>query len=442
MLPETKYAKSGETSIAYQVIGEGPIDLLYVMGWVSNVEYAWEEPSVSRFLMRLASFSRLILFDKRGTGLSDKVSQLPTLEQRMDDVRSVMDAAGSERAALFGISEGGPMCTLFAATYPERTTALIMYGSYAKRTWDPDYPWAPTPEQRQIFFDSIKRDWGGVVDLAILAPSAAHDERFKHWWATYLRRSASPADALALAKMNTNIDIRDILRTIHVPTLLIHRRGDMDIDVGGSRYMAGQIPDAKFVELAGDDHLPWVGDQDAILNEIEIFLTGELKQPDNERILATVLFTDIVNSTKHISELGDTSWRYMLQSYQSSVRKELERFRGKEIDSAGDSFLTLFDGPARAIGCAFAIINSMQGLGIQLRAGVHTGECEVIEKKVGGIAVHMGARVMAEAGPGEVFVSGTVKDLVSGSGLHFIHQGKFLLKGIPGETELYSVDQH
>ncbi len=441
MIPQTKYAKSGETSIAYQVIGEGPIDLLYVMGWVSNVEYAWEEPSVSRFLMRLASFSRLILFDKRGTGLSDKVSQLPTLEQRMDDVRSVMDATGSERAALFGISEGGPMCTLFAATYPERTSALIMYGSYAKRTWDPDYPWAPTPEERQIFFDSISKDWGGIVDLEILSPSTIHDERFRRWWATYLRRSASPADALALARMNTYIDIRDILPAIHVPTLLIHRRGDRHIRVENSRYMAEQIKGSKFVELAGDDHLPWVGDQDGILNEIEIFLTGELKQSDNERILATVLFTDIVNSTRLISELGDTQWGYMLKSYQNVVRKELDRFKGKEVDTAGDSFFALFDGPARAIRCAIAIINEMQGLGIKLRAGVHTGECEVIEKKVGGIAVHMGARVMAEAGPGEVFVSGTVKDLVSGSGIHFIKQGKFLLKGIPGDTELYSVTQ-
>ena len=441
MLPETKYAKSGETSIAYQVIGEGPIDLLYVMGWVSNVEYAWEEPTVSRFLLRLASFSRLILFDKRGTGLSDKVSELPTLEQRMDDVRSVTDAAASERAALFGISEGGPMCALFAATYPERTTALIMYGSYAKRAWAPEYPWAPTPEERQIFFDSIKKDWGGIVDLKILAPGAVHDERFRQWWATYLRRSASPADALALAKMNTNIDIRDILPAIHVPTLILHRRGDLDIDVEGSRYMASQIEGSKFIELAGDDHLPWVGDQDKILDEIEIFLTGELKQSDNERILATVLFIDIVNSTNLISELGDTQWRYLLQSFQNTVRKELDRFRGREIDTAGDGFLSIFDGPARAIRCAVTIINSMNGLGIQVRAGVHTGECEMIENKVGGIAVHTGARVMGHARAGEVFVSATVKDLVSGSGIHFKNEGKFILKGIPGEIELYSVSQ-
>jgi class 3 adenylate cyclase len=314
-----------------------------------------------------------------------------------------------------------------------------MYGSYAKRAWAPEYPWAPTPEERIVFFESIKKDWGGVVDLEILAPSAIHDERFKHWWATYLRRSASPADALALAKMNTNIDIRDILSAIHVPTLILHRRGDLDIDVEGSRYMASRIEGAKFIELAGDDHLPWVGDQDKILDEIEIFLTGELKQPDNERILATVLFIDIVNSTELISEMGDTQWKYLLQSFQNTVRKELDRFRGREIDTAGDGFLSIFDGPARAIRCAVAIIINMNDMGLQLRAGVHTGECEMIENRVGGIAVHTGARVMGHARPGEVFVSGTVKDLVSGSGIHFRNEGKFILKGIPGESELYSV---
>jgi class 3 adenylate cyclase len=441
MIPETKYARSGETSIAYQVVGSGALDLIYVMGWVSNVEYTWEEPSVSRFLMRLASFSRLILFDKRGTGLSDKVSQLPTLEQRMDDVRSVMDAVGSKRAALLGISEGGPMCALFAATYPERTSALIMYGSYAKRIWAPDYPWAPTPEERQIFFDKVKEGWGGIVDLETLAPGVFHDERFRQWWATYLRRGASPADALALAKMNTDIDIRDILPAIHVPTLVLHRKGDLDVNMEGSRYMANQIPGAKFIELTGNDHLPWVGDQDKILNEVEIFLTGELKQSDNERILATVLFTDIVGSTKIASELGDKQWRDQLQRHQNSIRKELGRFRGREIATTGDGFLALFDGPARAIRCAQAIMNEVRSLGIEIRAGIHTGECELMEKNVGGIAVHLGARVMAQAGPGEVFVSGTVRDLVAGSGIQFVNRGKHILKGIPGEWELYSVVQ-
>ncbi|HEY3040185.1 MAG TPA: alpha/beta fold hydrolase, partial [Pyrinomonadaceae bacterium] len=289
--PETHYAKSGDVNIAYQVVGNGPVDLVYVMGWVTNLDYFWEEPSYARFLNRLASFSRLILFDKRGTGLSDRVheSELPTLEQRMDDVRAVMDAVGSERAALLGVSEGGPMAALFAATYPERTSALVMYGSYAKRVWDPAYPWAPTPEERQKFLDLIQQDWGGVVDAAIMAPTRARDERFKEWWATHLRRSASPGAALALAKMNTQIDITNILPTIRVPTLIVHRTGDLDANVGGARYMARQIPGAKYVELPGDDHLPFVGNQEAILDEIEKLLDGIRHVPVFDRVLATVL---------------------------------------------------------------------------------------------------------------------------------------------------------
>ncbi len=306
MRPQTKYAKSGNVNIAYQVVGTGTFDLVYVMGWVSNLDYFWAEPSVARFFDRLASFSRLILLDKRGTGLSDRVpeSELPTLEQRMDDVRAVMDAVGSERAALFGVSEGGPMCALFAATYPARTISLLMYGSYAKRIWASDYPWAPTPVQRQKFYDAIAQGWGGVVDLATLAPSAMQDERFKQWWASYLRLSASPGAALALARMNTQVDIRHVLPAIRVPTLILHRTGDLDIDVGGSRYMAGQIPGAKYVELPGNDHLPWVGDQDMILDEVEEFLTGVRRGPEPDRVLATVLFADIVRSTERVAEMG------------------------------------------------------------------------------------------------------------------------------------------
>jgi class 3 adenylate cyclase len=439
MTPETRYAKSGDVSIAYQVLGSGSLDLIYVMGWVSNIEYYWQEPSVDRFLRRLSSFSRLIIFDKRGTGLSDKLVSLPTLEQRMDDVRAVMDSVGSEKAALFGVSEGGPMSALFAATYPERTKALIMCGSYAKRLWSVDYPWAPTPEQRQVFYDAIKNGWGGVVDLDVLAPSAMNDERFKQWWAAYLRHSASPADALALAKMNTEIDIRHILPAIHVPTLIMHRTGDRDISVDGSRYLAQQIPNAKLVELAGNDHLLWVGDTEKLLNEIEIFLTGELHSVEPDRILATCLFTDIVGSTEAAQSLGDERWRDLLQSHNEMVRNQLLRFKGREIKTTGDGFLATFDGPARAVRCACAIRDEVRHFGLEIRAGLHTGECEIIDEDISGIAVHIAARIMAKAMPGQTLCSGTVKDLVAGSGLQFEKKGLFSLKGIPGDWEIYSV---
>ncbi|TMC49440.1 MAG: adenylate/guanylate cyclase domain-containing protein [Chloroflexi bacterium] len=439
--PQTRYARSGEVNIAYQVLGEGPLDLVYVMGWVTNLDLTWQEPSYARFLRRLASFSRLILFDKRGTGLSDRVSitELPTLEQRMDDVRAVMDAVGSERAALMGVSEGGPMSVLFAATYPERTSALVMYGSYAKRVWDPDYPWAPAPEQRQKFFELIEHSWGGVVDVAVMAPSAAADPRFAEWWGTYLRASTSPASALAFARMNTAIDVRAVLPAITSPTLILHRRGDLDMDVGGSRWMATQIPGARYVELAGDDHLPWVGDADAILDEVEEFLTGVRRGPGPDRVLATILFTDIVDSTRRATELGDAAWRDLMELHHRVVRKELERFRGRELDNAGDGFCAAFDGPARAIRCAASIRGGVQRLGLEVRAGIHTGECEILGDKLTGVAVHTAARVAASAGPGSVLVSGTVRDLVAGSGIEFNELGVRTLKGLPGSWQLFEV---
>jgi len=439
MLPETKYAKSDDINIAYQVIGDGPIDLVYVPGWVSNIEYAWEEPTLYRFLMKFASFSRLILFDKRGTGLSDKVSGLPTLEQRMDDVRAVMDAVGSRKAALFGVSEGGPLCTLFAATYPERTTALIIYGSYAKRLWDPEYPWAPTEEQRQTFFDEIKKNWGGAVGLEARAPSLKYDERFKQWWAAYLRRSASPGDALALTSMNAEIDVRHILPAIHVPSLILHRKGDLVTKIEEGRYIASKIPNAKLVEFEGIDHLPWVGDFDELIDEMEVFLTGKHTEIEHDRILATVLFTDIVGSTERALELGDKRWKDLISAHHSIVRKEIGLFRGREIDTAGDGFFAVFDGPARAVRCACAIRDSIRQIGMEIRSGVHTGECEIMGSNIGGIAVHIGARVISKAQEGEVLVSSTVKDLVAGSGLVFESRGKHSLKGIPGEWELFSV---
>jgi pimeloyl-ACP methyl ester carboxylesterase len=438
--PKTEYARSGHVHIAYQVVGQAPLDLVYVPGWVSHVELAWEEPTLARFLRRLASFSRLIVFDKRGTGLSDRVQddKLPTLEERMDDLRAVMDAVGSERAAVFGVSEGGNLCALFAATYPERTTALIMFGTFAKRIWSPDYPWAPTPEKRQREYELIEREWGNLMDLAHYVPSKVGDEAFARRLATYLRRAASPGAAVALLRMNTQIDVRHVLPTIHVPTLVIHRTGDRDVNVEEGRWLAARIQGARFVELPGADHFPWVGDQDAILDEIQEFLTGVRPSPEFDRALATVLFTDIVGSTDLAFRLGDRAWQDLLEQHHVLVRRELARFRGREVDTAGDGFLATFDGPARAIRCACSVRDAVRQLGIEIRAGLHTGEIELGGDKIGGIAVHIGARVAAVARASEVLVSSTVKDLVAGSGIRFADRGIHVLKGIPGEWHLFA----
>jgi len=440
MQAETKYARSGDIHIAYQALGRGPLDLVYVPGWVSHVELAWEEPTLARFLRRFASFSRLITFDKRGTGLSDRVpnDQLPTLEERMDDLRVVMDAVGSERAALLGVSEGGNLCALFAATYPERTTALVMCGTFAKRIWSPDYPWAPTPEKREQDYALVEREWGGLMDLAHYVPSKIDDEAFARRLATYMRRAASPGAAVALLRMNTQIDIRAILPTISVPTLVIHRTGDLDVNVEEGRWLAEQIAGARFVELSGDDHLPWVGDQDAILDEIQEFLTGVRPILESDRVLSTLLFTDIVSSTELADRLGDRAWIELLERHHAMVRSELTRFRGREVDTAGDGFFATFDGPARAIRCALNIVEAGHQLGIKIRAGLHTGEIEVTGPKIGGIALHIGSRVAAIAKPGEVLVSSTVKDLVAGSRIRFVDRGTHVLKGVPGEWHLFA----
>ena len=440
MPPPTRYTRSGNVHIAYQVVGEGPLDLVFVPGWVSHVELAWEEPTLASFLERLASFSRLIVFDKRGTGLSDRVpdAQLPTHEERMDDIRAVMDAAGSERAAVFGFSEGGNLAALFAATYPQRTTALITCGSFAKRIWAPDYPWAPTPEEREREYELVAREWGGAMDLASYVPSKADDEAFMRRLATYFRRSASPGAAVALMRMNTQIDIRAVLPAIRVPTLVLQRIGDLDTNVEEGRFLARHIPGARLVELPGADHLAWVGDQDAILDEIQEFLTGVRPASDIDRVLATVLFTDIVGSTETAARLGDRAWRTLLDRHHSVVRKELARFRGREINATGDGFLATFDGPARAIRCAFAIREGARELGLPTRTGLHTGEIEQSAGEIGGIAVHIGARVAAAAGADETLVSSTVKDLVVGSGIAFTDRGAHTLKGVPGEWRLYA----
>jgi class 3 adenylate cyclase len=448
MQPTTRYARSGDVSIAYQVVGEGPLDLVYVPGWVSHLDLNWEQPSYARFLERLASFSRLILFDKRGTGLSDRVSveSLPTLEERMDDVRAVMDAAGSERAALLGASEGGPMCALFAATYPERVRSLVMYGSYARGLPEGDYPWAATrwttsPDDLEATLELLGETWGEPEELlGFWGPSIAEQEHYRQWWARYLRMSASPAAAAALTLMNHHVDIRPVLPTIRVPTLVLHRAEDSLNLAAGSRYMADRIPGARYVELAGEDHLWFFGDQDALLDEIEQFLTGTRQVRAPDRVLATVMFTDIVGSTERAAELGDERWRELLGSYEALVRAELERFRGREIKMLGDGVLATFDGPARAIRCARTISEKVRALGIEIRAGLHTGECEMRNGDVGGIAVHTGARVSATAASGEVLVSNTVKDLVAGSGIEFQDRGLHQLKGVPGEWRLFAVE--
>ena len=407
MPPETHYARSGDLNIAYQVVGDGPRDLVYVPGWVSNIEMMWEEPAMAHFLDRLASFSRLVLFDKRGTGLSDRVSndELPTLEDRMDDVRAVLEAVGSERAVLFGHSEGGNMCVLFAATYPERTTALITLGCFAKRRDpDDDYPWAPTAENREESAMDVERNWGHFrpQDVEYYAPSRTGDEQFIRNLEQYLRRAASPGAAAAFIRANSYIDTREILPTIQVPTLVLHRTGDHDVNVEEARYMAARIPGAKLVELPGDDHWISAGDVDRLADEIEEFVTGTRPIPQADRVLATVLFTDIVESTKRAAELGDERWRDLLGAHHTAVRRELEHFRGREVDTAGDGFFATFDGPARGVRCAQAIVAGVRELGIDVRAGLHTGECELSEGKVAGIAVHMGARVAAQADAGEV----------------------------------------
>jgi pimeloyl-ACP methyl ester carboxylesterase len=439
-VPETRYTKSGDVHIAYQVLGDGPLDLVFVPGFVSHLEYQWEEPSSARVLRRLASFARLIRFDKRGTGLSDRGGPVPTLEQRMDDVRAVMDAVGSRRAALLGVSEGGPMSLLFAATHPDRTSALVLYGSYARRAWAPDHPWGRTEADMSALFERMDREWGGPVGIETWAPSRAHDERYLRWWSNYLRLSASPGGAIDVMRMNMQIDVRHVLPAIRVPTLVLHRTGDRLTMVEQARYMARAIPGARLVELAGDDHSPFTGDQDAIVGEIEEFLTGIRHSPEeSDRVLATVLFTDIVNSTARAAALGDRRWREILSQHHEAVRRELERFRGKEIDTAGDGFLAVFDGPARAIRCAGRIVDAVRSVGLDVRAGLHTGECELVGDKVSGIAVHIGARVAALAAPGEVLVSSTVKDLVAGSGLAFEPRGAHTLKGVPGEWAVFAV---
>ncbi len=437
--PETRYAKSGEIHIAYQISGSGPLDLVVVPGFVSHLQLAWDNPAAAHMFERLGSFARLIRFDKRGTGMSDRVP-IATLEERMDDLRAVMDAAGSARAAILGFSEGGPMSLLFTATYPERTSALVLYGAFAKRLWSSDYPVGVPQLDRQSYLDLIEREWSEEADLSIVAPSLAHDRQARERFAMSRRMSASPGAALAIARMNSEIDVRHVLPVIRVPTLILHRALDRDVTVQNGHYLAAHIPGARYVEFPEGDHLPTTGDTDALLDEIEEFLTGVRHGPTPDRVLATVLFTDIVGSTERAAALGDQRWRELKAAHHTVVRREFERFRGREIDSAGDGFFATFDGPARAIRCATAICHALKQLGIAVRAGLHTGEVEVGHEGVTGLAVHIGARVMSMAGPGEVLVSSTVKDLVAGAGIEFDERGTEVLKGVPGEWRLFAVN--
>jgi len=425
-----QYAKSGDVHIAYQVIGSGPLDLVLVPASFSHLEFQWEDASSAHFLDRLASFARVILFDKRGTGLSDRVSGVRPLEERMDDVRAVMDAVGSERAALVGVSEGAAMSILFGATYPERTSALVVYGSLTGQQ-------RPSLEVFEQVVEMALRDFGKWSGLSIFAPSRADDQPFQDWFVRLQRMAISPGAVETMMRMVFDIDIRHVLPSVRVPTLVLHRAEDRAASVENGRLVAQQIPSAKYIELPGADHLHYVGDADLLLDEIEEFLTGVRPGPDPDRVLATVLFADIVDSTERASALGDRQWRRLLDDFYRCLRREVSRFHGREIDTAGDGLFATFDGPGRAIRCACAMRDDVRNLGIEIRAGLHTGECEFVDDKVRGIAVHLGARVCEAAGPGEVLVSRTVKDLVAGSKLRFTDRGVHTFKGVSDDWRLY-----
>jgi class 3 adenylate cyclase len=438
---ETRYAKSGDLSIAYRVVGEGPRDLVLVPGYVTHLDMIFESPPFANFVGRLTSFARVMVFDKRGTGLSDPVESVATLEERMDDLRAVMDAVGSERASLFGVSEGGPMSILFSAAFPERTTALVLYGAMARSTWAKDYPFAAPAEALWDATNTfIAPEYGTGSLIEIFAPSLDSPEA-REWLGRYERYGASPRMAAKVHEMFLQIDVRDVLPTITAPTLVLHRRGDRVVNRRAGEWLARHIEGAKYVELTGVDHLPWAGDSESVLGEVEEFLTGVRRGPDPDRVLLTVLFIDIVDSTRVAAELGDSRWREILDSFYSISRKQLERHRGTEVKTTGDGLLASFDGPARAIRCAKTISDGVKSIGLEVRAGVHTGEIERRGTDLGGIAVHIGSRVATLAGPSEVLVSSTVKDLVVGSGIEFADRGTQTLKGVPGEWKLYEVSR-
>ena len=432
--PQTRYTRSGDMNIAYQVVGDGPVDLVYIPGWVTHIEYCWEEPSLARYYNRLASFSRLILFDKRGTGLSDRPPGLQSMEERMDDVRAVMDAAGSERAVVFGASEGGILSMLFAATYPERSVALVLLGAFARGLYAPDYSWARTSEEWRQSCELIQQRWGHALFLTTLAPGVANNKPFREWWAAYLRHGASPGSAVALTKLCSQMDVRRVLPSIRIPTLVIHRVGDLCEKVEGGRYLASNIPGAKLVEAPGDDHLAWIGHQDEVIDPVEAFLTDLQSVPIPDRVLATVMFADVT------SRSDEQKQRDFFKQRHARVGHHLARFRGREIENTGDSLLATFDGPARAISAASAIVALARRLGVEVQAGLHTGECDVVADRVSGTAVEIGREVGTKAATGEVLVSSTVKDLMAGSGIRFEDRGVHELREAPGEWRLFAVE--
>jgi class 3 adenylate cyclase len=434
----TRYAKNGDIYIVYETLGDGPIDLVWVQGSITNLDIMWEEPRYRRFCERLAAFSRLIRFDKRGMGLSDRVA-VGTLEDRMDDVRAVLDAVGSERAAVLGVSEGGPMSILFAATYPERTVALLLYGAEVREEIDDEWQWGDMRrDEVEAYLAAIPGRWGQARNIESLDPTTANEGWLRQWFGRLQAQSISPGGYVDYYRTTFEIDVRDVLPTVRVPTFVLHRREDHTLAVDNGRYIAAHIPGARYIELPGKDHIPWLSEADDVINEVQEFLTGSRGAAEPDRVLMTVLFTDIVGSTQRAAALGDRRWQDLLENHNALVRQELGRFRGREVGNVGDGFLATFDGPARAVRCAGAITSGARDLGIEVRTGLHTGEIELAGDDIRGIAVHIGARVSSLAGPGEVLVSGTVRDLVAGSGIEFEDRGMHSLKGVPGEWRIFA----
>jgi pimeloyl-ACP methyl ester carboxylesterase/class 3 adenylate cyclase len=438
MTPKTRYARAEGLSIAYQVFGQGDLDLVVIPGWVSNVEMFWEEPNFARFLNALASFARVLIFDKRGTGLSERISSMPLLEERIDDLRAVMDAAGSRRAALLGYSEGGPMSLLFAATYPDVVSHVILIGSYPRRLKAPDFHCGIERTDLERRAKETEEHWGEPLRVDGFFPSRKDDPAFRNWWSRFLRLSATGNSAAAVLRANIEIDVRHLLGSVRVPTLVLHAKGDRVIPVEAGRYMADRIPGARFAELPSEDHLPWLGGLDTIPSQVQEFLTGSRATP-GDSMIGTILVTDIVGSTRIASERGDRHWADLRSAHHARIRAELSTYRGREINETGDGMLALFDGPARALRCAFAVREAVASLGLSLRLGVHTGECEIRDGDVSGLALHIAARVAALAPPDTVLASRTVKDLVAGSTIRFDDFGRHSLKGVPDEWQLYKV---
>jgi pimeloyl-ACP methyl ester carboxylesterase len=439
-MPETHYARAGEDHIAYQTVGDGPRDLIFMSAWFSHVDGRWDEPRFAAMLRRVATMGRLIVFDKRGSGASDPLATPePTWEDWADDIRAVMDAAGSERAAVIGVGDSGPLAILFAATQPHRVTSLILINTGARLVQGPDYPWGLRPDEVEAFLRRTRETWGtgGIVD--VFSPSGAADERYRQWWARYQRMGASPGRSTAMARLVFEVDVRNVLSTIHVPTLVIHRKDFRFFPVDLGRYLGEHIAGAKYVEVPGADGFVYLGDTDSILSEIEEFVTGTRPAPQSDRVLATVLLTDMVGSTDLAARLGDQRWRAVLDTHDDIVRTQLEQFRGRLHRATGDGMLASFDGPARGVRCAQALRDLLHEAGIDIRSGLHAGEIELRGSEIGGIAVHIAARISAEAGAGEIFCSSTVKDLVTGSDLAFIDRGRRQLKGVPQDWQIYAV---